>query len=211
MRKNLKDYIKNDHNFDKTTMIGIFCMLIIIAGVIGFCFEFVFYYFNSGMKNFYWRGGNFLPWINIYAIGALMMYFIAYRLRKNPLKVFLVCATSAGILEYFSGLAMYIIGDGFRCWDYNQEILTFGSIHGFTCGRSIILFGLAGLILIYFLIPLLFKIANNVDKKVLLKVSVFICSIILLDEFYNLAIARIFGLPRASDVYRTIGFKYMRF
>ena len=25
---------------------------------------FIFYYFNGGMKGFYWRGGNFLPWIN---------------------------------------------------------------------------------------------------------------------------------------------------
>ena len=82
------NYINKDHSFDKTTMLGIFCLIIVIAGVFGFAYEFIFYYFNSGMQQFYWRGGNFLPWINIYAIGSIMIYFLSYKHRKNPLKVF---------------------------------------------------------------------------------------------------------------------------
>ena len=56
---------------DKYKKIGIISLIIVIAGIFGWVYEFIFYYFNGGMKEFYWRGGNFLPWINIYAIGAI--------------------------------------------------------------------------------------------------------------------------------------------
>ena len=47
--------------------ITLICLLIVISGVIGWVYEFFFYYANSGFKTFYMRGANFLPWINIYA------------------------------------------------------------------------------------------------------------------------------------------------
>ena len=36
------------------------------------------------MKEIYFRGGNFLPWINIYAIGAIIIYLLTYNKRRNP-------------------------------------------------------------------------------------------------------------------------------
>ena len=156
-----KNYIEKDHSFDKLTMLGIICLIITISGVFGFCYEVVFYYFNSGMTEIYWRGGNFLPWINIYAIGSVMLYFLTYKYRKNPLKVFMISFIACGILEYIAGLGMYVIGDRFRCWDYNTEIWNFGNIHGFVCLRSVSFFGLSALLLIYLVVPLCFFIANN--------------------------------------------------
>ena len=163
------------------------------------------------MKEFYWRGGNFLPWINIYATGSIMIYLFTYKYRKSALKVFLISTISTGILEYFSGLGMYVLGDGFRCWDYNNEILNFGNINGFVCLRSVLFFGLSSLILIYIIVPFCFYLAKKMNKKLFLIISISLCSIILLDEIYNLAIARIFDLPRASTVYKELGFHYVKF
>ncbi len=67
MKKYLNNYINNDIKLNKRQKIGIICSIISISGVFGFLYEFIFYFFNSGMKEFYYRGGNFLPWINIYA------------------------------------------------------------------------------------------------------------------------------------------------
>lgn len=211
MKEKYKDYLNKNHSFDRVTMIGIFCLIIVITGIFGFLYEFIFYYFNGGMKQFYWRGGNFLPWINIYATGSLMIYFLTYRYRKKPFKVFLISFISTGILEYFSGLGMYIIGNGLRCWDYNQEILNFGNVHGFVCLRSVLFFGLSSLLLMYIIIPFCFYLAKKVDKRVFLTVSISLCSIILFDEFYNLLFARILNLPRARDIYTKIGFHYVNF
>ena len=211
MKEQYKNYIEKDHTFDKTTMLGIFCLIIVITGVFGFLYEFIFYYFNGGMKELYWRGGNFLPWINIYATGSLMIYFLTYKYRKNKLKVFLISMISTGILEYFSGLGMYIIGNGMRCWDYNQEILSFGNIQGFVCLRSMLVFGVFSLILMYVVIPLCFYLAKKIPKKIFLTVTVTLCTIILIDEFYNLLFARIFKLPRASTIYKKLGLRYVSF
>lgn len=211
MKEKYKDYIYKNHTFDRMTMVGIFCFIIALAGVFGFVYEFIFYYFNSGMKQFYWRGGNFLPWINIYAIGSLLIFLVTYKYRNKPLKVFFISTILTGVLEYIAGWGMYVIGDGFRCWDYNSEILNFGNINGFVCLRSVLFFGFSSLLLIYVIVPLCFYLAKKMNKKVFLTISIAICSIILLDEIYNLAIARILDLPRASDIYKSIGFHYVGF
>lgn len=211
MSDKFKSYINNKHTFDKTTMLGIFCLIVVISGIFGFIYEFIFYYFNGGMKEFYWRGGNFLPWINIYATGSILIYILTYKHRKSPLKVFFISMISTGILEYFSGLGMYIIGDGFRCWDYNTEILNFGNIGGFVCLRSVLFFGLSSLLLIYVIVPLCFLLAKKLNKKVFLTISITLLSIIMIDEIYNLIIARVFSLPRASDIYKKIGIHYVNF
>lgn len=211
MKKVVNNYLNNHHSFDKLTLVGIFCLIIVIAGIFGFLYEFIFYFFNGGMQKFYWRGGNFLPWINIYATGAVMIYFLTYRSRKKPLKVFFRSAISCGVLEYFSGLFMYIINDGRRCWDYNSEILNFGNIEGFVCLRSVLFFGLSGLILIYLIVPFCFYLARHMNKKLFLIISISLCSIIMIDEFYNLFGARLLSLPRARDIYEKIGFNYVKF
>ena len=211
MRERIKKYINNDYKFDKMQMIGIICLIIVISGIFGFLYEFIFYYFNGGMKEFYWRGGNFLPWINIYATGSIMIYIFTYRYRKNPFKVFLISFISTGILEYFSGLGMYTFGDGIRCWDYNQEILNFGNIDGFVCLRSVLFFGISSLLLIYVIVPLCYYVARHMNRKVFLTISITLCSIIMIDELYNLIFARVFSLPRASTIYKKLGFKYVYF
>lgn len=211
MKEKYNNYLNKEHNFDKLTMFGIICLIIVISGIFGWIYEFIFYYFNSGMKTFYFRGGNFLPWINIYAIGAIFIFILNYRYRKNPLKVFLFSIVITGILEFVSGYIMYTYFDGFRCWNYNTEILNFGNIGGFICLRSVLFFGLSSLLLIYIIIPICFTIATKMNKKTFLILSISLCSIFIIDELYNLIIARLFDLSRASDIYKQLGFKYMEF
>lgn len=211
MKEKYNNYLNKEHNFDKLTMFGIICLIIVISGIFGWIYEFIFYYFNSGMKTFYFRGGNFLPWINIYAIGAIFIFILNYRYKKNPLKVFLFSIVITGILEFVSGYIMYTYFDGFRCWNYNTEILNFGNIGGFICLRSVLFFGLSSLLLIYIIIPICFTITTKMNKKTFLILSISLCSIILFDELYNLIIARLFDLSRASDIYKQLGFKYMEF
>ena len=211
MKEFYSKYLNNEIKFDRKSMIGIICLLIVISGIFGFIYEFIFYYFNSGMKEFYYRGGNFLPWINIYAYGSLIIYYLTRNMKKKPLKIFFTSVIATGILELVSGYVMYTYFDGFRCWDYNTEILNFGNIGGFICLRSVLFFGASSLLLVYFIIPLCYFLASKMNIRMFLILSISLCTIILLDEIYNLVIARLFSLPRASDIYKSIGFKYMEF
>ena len=208
--KKYKDYLNKDHKFDKKTMLGIFCLIIVISGMFGWLYEVVFYYFNSGMTEIYWRGGNFLPWINIYAMGAILIYVLTYKKRKNPLFVFIISMISTGILEYIGGAFMEHIMH-IKCWDYTNEILSFGNINGYVCLRSVLVFGLSALLLMYLIVPLCFYLAKKIPKKAFLILSYTICAIFLFDELYNLIFANLLNLPRASEIYKELGFKYLYF
>ena len=209
MKDVFKKYMNDELKLKKYQMIGIICLIVVITGVFGFIYEFIFYFFNSGMKTFYYRGANFLPWINIYATGSIMIIILTKKYKKNPLLVFLISAVSTGILEYIAGYGMYKIGNGLRCWDYNTEILNFLNIDGFVCLRSVTFFGLSALLLMYVIVPFCICLSIKMNKKTFLILSITLCSIFLFDELYNLVFARIFSLPRAHDVYEKIGYKYM--
>lgn len=206
-----KKYMNDELNLSKSQILGILCLIVVISGIFGWVYEFIFYYFNFGMTKFYWQGGNFLPWINIYAIGSIMIILLTYKLKKHPFLVFLIALISTGILEYVSGYMIYEIKDGLRLWDYNTEILNFGNIGGFVCLRSVLFFGISGLILMYTILPFCMYLSQKMNKKLFLKISIILVSIILFDEFYNLLFARALNLPRARDIYKNIGINYMNY
>ena len=196
---------------DKKELTSFICLIVIICGFIGWGVEVLFYYIDSGFKIFYWRGGNFLPWINIYAWGALLMLTLAYKNREHPLQVFLVSIASAGLLELFSGYILYGVLGWTKSWDYSQEAFSGFTIGGYVSMRSLVGFGIGGLFLIYILVPLLVKLVTSKYTKQVFIISIVICCIIMIDEFYNLWFAYMLHTPRARDIYRPLGFKYLYF
>ncbi len=210
MKKVFNDYLNDKLKLEKYQIIGIICLIIVLSGLFGWIYEFIFYYFNGGMKYFYMRGANFLPWINIYATGSILILLSTYKFKKNPFLVFIIAFIVTGLLEYFSGYFIYeLLGE--RYWDYNTEILNFGNIGGFVCLRSAGFFGLSALLLMYFLLPVCIYISKKMNKKAFLIMSITLCFIFVFDELYNLIFARLLGLPRASTIYKKLGFKYMKF
>ena len=74
--------------------IGILMLVWVFSGIFGWVYEFIFYFFDAGTGEFYMQGGNFLPWINIYAIGALLILFLVFKFKlgRHPWVMFLVYA-----------------------------------------------------------------------------------------------------------------------
>ncbi len=198
MKKIYRDYINNS-KLEKWQLIGVISLIIVISGIFGYYYEYIFYYFNDGY--FSHQGGNYLPWINIYAYGALIIILLTRKFKKNPLLVFLISAVSAGILEYLTGFVLYEIFD-VRYWNYNTEILNYGNIGGYICLRSILFFGLSGLLLIYAIVPICIYLSKKITKKIFLTFSILLCFFFLTDEVYNLIITKIFNLPDAINFYK---------
>ena len=209
MKEVFRDYYDNKIKLEKWQIVSLVCLIIAISGFFGFVYEYIFYFFNNGMEKFYWRGGNFLPWINIYAIGSMIILLTTWKLRKSPLKVFLLSVFTTGVLEYFSGLAIYKIGNGLRYWDYNTEILNFGNIQGFICFRSVTFFGLSALMLMYLIVPFCIFLITKINKKIILPISVIICALFVTDELYNEFISKIIHTPNAIQIYSEHGFNFM--
>lgn len=208
MKKFFNDYMNNKFKLEKYQKLGVFSFILLVSGLFGWVYEFIFYYFNSGMKTWYMRGGNFLPWINIYAIGAFLILIICTKFKKKPWLVFLLSVVITGLLEYFSGLAIYKL-IGARYWDYNTEIWNFGNIGGFVCLRSVLFFGLSSFILMYVFNPVGIYLSKKLNKKVVITLSILIIAVIFFDQIYNLIITKAFNLKNAIQIYKTYGIKYM--
>ena len=199
-------------DLSKKQVITVICLLIVISGIIGWVYEFFFYYMNSGFTTFYFRGGNFLPWINIYMYGSFLILFLTRKVKKKPILVFLISLIATGVLEYLSGYVLYGKLGWTKCWDYNQEILNFGNIDGYVCLRSVLIFAFAGLLLVYFIVPTLIKLVKTKHIKVLFIISIVLATIFLLDEVYNLFIYRLLNLPNSETIYTNLfNFKYLYF
>ncbi len=199
--------MKKEKPLQKYQKIGIFFLIVVISGIFGWLYEVIFYFFNNGMNGFYMQGGNFLPWINIYAIGAILILLTTYQFRKNPFLVFLISTIVTGLLELISGWLIFTIGNGTRYWDYNVEILNFGNIGGFVCLRSVLFFGLSALILMYLVLPFCIFLAKKLKKKTFLILSISLFAIFMLDEIGTLA-AKSLSLPTAMDFYYSQGIKF---
>lgn len=211
--KNLKEifreYMKGEVKLERWQWVGIIMLMIVFAGTFGWLYEFIFYYFDAGTGDFYMQGGNFLPWINIYAIGAVLILLTCWRLRKYPWAVFLVSVLVTGALELIAGWLVYTIGNGTRYWDYNTEILNFGNIGGFVCLRSVLVFGVSALLLMYLILPFFIWLSQRMSRQAFMTLAITLFAIVIADELYNLLASKFFGWPDAMDFWRSLGWKYL--
>ena len=205
----LREYMEKSIKLERWQWMGMLMLIVVFAGCFGWMYEFIFYYFDGGTGEFYMQGGNFLPWINIYAIGAVLIVLSCWRLRQYPWVVFLLSMVVAGIVEFVGGWLVYTIGNGTRYWDYNTEILNFGNIEGFVCLRSVLVFGMSALFLMYVVIPFLLWLMRRVSKRAFMTLAISLFAVVMLDEVYNLLASKVFDWPDAMDFYKSLGWKYL--
>lgn len=148
-KEELKDYIYK------------LALIFSISGIFGFIYEILFYRIDLG----YWvnRGTTLGPWIPIYGFGGISIAILTRKLKDKPFVVFLLSTLISGILEFSVG---YIVWHVFktRLWDYNVEIWNWGNIGGYVCYRSVLFFGVSGLLLNYAIIPIVDKIKEKMKE-----------------------------------------------
>ena len=184
--------------------ISVIALIISFSGVFGFIYELIFYYFNDGKLTY--QGGNFLPWINIYAIGGILVLLSTYKIKDKPILIFLISMIVTGLLEYFSGLVLYEVFNT-RFWDYNIEILNFGNIGGYVCLRSVLFFAISSVMLMKVILPFFIRLVKKSKTNLVLIISVILCTLFIVDELYNLIIPKVTSLPSANKIYKDIGIK----
>ena len=172
-------------------------------------YEFIFYFFDAGTGEFYMQGGNFLPWINIYAIGAVPIVLICWSLRRYPWVVLLLSMVIAGAVEFVGGWLVYVIGGGTRYWDYNVEIWNWGNIEGFVCLRSVLVFGFSALFLMYAVVPVMIWLSRKMSRRAFMVLAISVFAVVMVDEVYNLLASKFFDWPDAMEFYRSLGWKYL--
>lgn len=202
------DYIENKIKLEKYQWVGILMLVWVIAGFVGWVYEFFVGLVKHGEP--YMVGGNFLPWINIYAFGAVLILPAVWRFKKYPWAVFLVSVLVTGIVELVGGWLVYTIGNGTRYWNYDSGLWAWGSINGFVCPLSMTFFGIGALALIYAIMPVLNYLAMRMSRQTFLTLAIVLFSLVMMDELGNLMMKNM-DKPTAMDFYRSIGCKYQEF
>ncbi len=202
-----KNYLEDKIKIDSKLFFALLCGCSVCGGIYGMVYETLFYLIDRGALCR--RGSSFGPWIEIYGLGALLIYVLCHKYKKNPLKVFLIAGISSGLLEYLAGWGMYQLLDGRRGWNYNIEIWNWGNIDGFVCARSVLVFAVSGLLLIYAIYPLLLWISQKINRKVFMTITITLAALFAIDVIYNDFIVTIFHTYSSLDFYKQFDcFKY---
>lgn len=137
-------------------------MIVVISAIFGFIYETIFYRFDMGY--FVKRGAGIGPWLPIYGIGGLLITLFTTKIKNKPFLIFIISSLVCGLLEFITGYILYNFFS-IRLWDYNIEILNFGNIGGYICLRSVLFFGLSGLLLIKIVTPIIIKLYKFKPKQ----------------------------------------------
>ncbi len=174
-----KDFVERTYGMRARDFIFILFAVFVFSGVMGFVYETFFYRIDLGY--FTKRGTTFGPWIPIYGFGGLFITLIVWRFKTHPAAVFFLSGLVSGVLEFSTGYVLYHFAGGLRLWDYNTEIWNWGNIGGYVCLRSVLLFAIAGTVLIYLFIPSFEKLYRSQKKKIFQIASSVLAALFLLD------------------------------
>ena len=155
--------LRAETGWDTRQLINLLILIMVFSGVFGFIYELLFYKIDTG--RFIKRGSSYGPWIPIYVFGGAAYTLLVYPFKEHPLLVFVMCVVVSGVMEYVTGWVLYNVFHT-RLWDYNTEIWNFGNINGYVCLRSVMFFGVSGVLLVYMVIPILIKVMSMVDPGV---------------------------------------------
>lgn len=147
--------------------------LFIIGSILGYIFEMIVVLFQKG----YFESRQGLIY-GPFGIGAIIYYLILNNIKKdNKIKVFFITAILGGITEYICSLVQEKVF-GTISWDYSYLIF---DINGRTSLLHCSYWGIAGILYVIYIEPLLEKLKCKIDKKSLKIVSIIFAVFMLFD------------------------------
>lgn len=185
-------YTQKTNNAENRYQIIVILFFVFLAGcIIGWIYEMGFYRIDMG--HFVKRGQGIGPWLPIYGVGCLAITALFYQYRLSPVTVFLGSAVVAGGIEFVTGWALFHFGNGLRLWDYNIEIWNWGNIGGYVCLRSILLFGIAGVLVVNLLAPAISRLVSGIRRDILTLVVVILAILFVADIVFGYFIRPFLG------------------
>ena len=152
-----------------------YLFLVFVAGCfVGWIYEEIFYWITEGLlRN---RGILYGPWLPIYGIGALGIYALK-PLKGHPALLFMCCVVLTGVVEYIIGYVGIQVF-GLRLWDYRGLFL---NLQGIICLRSVLSFGILGLVFHYLLEPLGEKLYRSIPGRTVQSACMFLLTLFIAD------------------------------
>lgn len=163
-----------DEKKDNLIKLGV---LFYLCSIIGYFYELILTLIVDG--EFLSHGILFGPWLPIYGTGALLITLLN-KYRKKPFLIFILSFFITGILEYVCGYILLKFLN-MRLWDYRGWFL---NIDGLVCFISAFCFGIGGLLITYFLMPLISKLLKKINKNIIKTILGFLTIIFSVDILF---------------------------
>lgn len=150
-----------------------------IFNLIGWIWEVLLHLHYS--KRFVNRGMLHGPWIPIYGCGGLLIIILLKDLNTNSFILFILSGIICGTLEYLTSLVLEKLR-GTRWWDYTDNFL---NIKGRVCLSSVTIFGLAGVLLLSYILPSINNLIKIIDGPLYSIILSIITLIFTIDLIYS--------------------------
>lgn len=154
-------------------------MLFIIYGCLGWIVEVAYVRILTG--NFYNRGFLHMPFLPIYATGAVIVT-VTLQSIDNPVLLFFFTVILTSILEYGTSAIMERLFHT-RWWDYSKVRF---NINGRICARNSLLFGVLGLFVIKISNPFFFNLIDKVSFYTKTTIVDLFIALFIIDLAYTL-------------------------
>lgn len=146
-----------------------------LCSFVGFLWEVLLMYLLDG--HFAKRGFFYGPWLPIYGVGAVLLYLLLRAQKKHPIRVFFLSMLIGTSLELLIGWFLDTVWQ-LRYWDYSSYLLNY---NGYICLWSAIGFGIAGVLWVCLLSPIVAQQWLRLSPKFRRNLNALLVLIFLLD------------------------------
>ena len=171
--------IKINTDYNQKYSIQNIILLFFTVSFIGYLYEVAIHIIRDGeLVN---RGTMYGPWLPIYGTGAILILLVLKPFRKNPIHLFISSMVLAGVVEYISSWLLQTFAHN-KWWDYSGYFL---NLNGRICLEGLLVFGLGGAIIIYFIGPLMNSLFNKINYKKTTIICIILVSLFGVDLAYS--------------------------
>lgn len=150
-------------------------LIFIIYSFVGWILEVTAVFFTQGkLIN---RGFLFGPYIPICGIGGLILLLVLDQFKNDPFNLFVIFSVYASVLEYVASYLMEKIFKA-RWWDYSHVKF---NLNGRICLSNTLIFGLIGLLTVYFLNPFLLNSLKLISQNIIILTALILLVIFVID------------------------------
>ena len=155
-------------------------LMFILFAFVGWLWEVAIGLVQGGV--FVNRGVLHGPWLPIYGTGAIMILVVLARFREKPVTEFFLAIALSGAVEYFTSWYLEITHDGMRWWDYTGYFL---NLHGRICAEGLLVFGVAGAAVVYYIAPAVDSVIRKIKPAVAITLAAVLLTVFLVDNTYS--------------------------
>ncbi len=165
-------------------------ILFLIYSFIGWCIEVVNVFIHE--RKFVNRGFLIGPYCPIYGTGAILVMLLLNKYLDMPFVLFVMSIVVCAIIEYTSSYLMEKIFNT-RWWDYTHQKF---NINGRICLETMIPFGLACMLLMYVVNPIISKLIFSIPETLTLIISIILLILFITDIIVSFNIISKFAVTQ---------------